>query len=85
VRTLLRLNAAASKPLMTVLFLKVLALLWQKLLKRSVQKNVLKVGVCLSELLEAENTTRDVFSWKPQARPNANLSAATDRVHQRFG
>ena len=66
-------------------FLNVLATLWQEMLKQGGEKNMLKVGVCLSELLEAENTTRDLFSWKPDARPNAGLSAAMDRIHRRFG
>jgi hypothetical protein len=55
------------------------------MLKRSGSKNILKVEGCLSELLEAEQTTRDLFTWKPQARLDANLSAAMDRVQQRFG
>lgn len=67
------------------LFLKVLTVLWEEMLKRAGQKSILKVGVCLSELLEAENTTRDLSNWKPRAKPNADLSAAMDRVHQRFG
>jgi DNA polymerase IV len=69
----------------SLLFLKVLGVLWQEMFERSGPKNILKVGVCLSEVLEAEQTTRDLFSWKPKAKPNANLSAAMDRIHQRFG
>ena len=67
------------------MFLKALTLLWQDMLKNAGGGDMLKVGVCLSELLEAENTTRDLFGWKPAAKPNADLSAAMDRVHQRFG
>jgi DNA polymerase IV len=76
-----RINASDD----SFVFLKVLSVLWQEMLKRGGRKTILKVGVCLCELLEAENTTRDLFSRKPNANPNADLSAAMDRVHQRFG
>jgi DNA polymerase-4 len=67
------------------LFLKVLASLWDELQGQRGAKPILKIGVALSELLETENTTRDLFSWKPDEKPNADLSAAIDRIHQRFG
>ncbi len=66
-------------------FLKVLQSLWQKMLAGGKAKNVLKVGVCLYELVDAEHTTRDLFAWKANAKPNADLSAAIDRIHQRYG
>ena len=48
-------------------------------------KAILKVGVSRSELVEVKQATGDLFTWNAKARPNADLCAAMDRVHRRFG
>jgi DNA polymerase-4 len=67
------------------LFLNALASLWRQMLTKADAKAILKVGVSLSELVEVEQATGDLFAWNAKARPNADLSAAMDRVHRRFG
>ena len=69
----------------SLLFLEILSALWQEMLNRGSAGTMLNIGVCLSELIETENATADLLSWKPEARPHAGLCAAMDRIHQRFG
>jgi DNA polymerase IV len=66
-------------------FLKALDALWTQLLSIARNRPILRVGVCLSELLEVQHTTGDLFAWKGRAKSNADLSAALDDIHQRFG
>ena len=39
----------------------------------------------MSELVEVEHATGDLFAWNARPRPNADLSRAIDKVHQRYG
>lgn len=69
----------------SVLFLEILSSLWQEMQKCGGARTMLNIGVGLSELIETENATADLLSWKPEAKPHAGLCAAMDRIHQRFG
>ncbi len=76
-----RINASDD----SLIFLRVLASLWQQLLDKANARAILKVGITLSELIEVEHATGDLFTWNTRPRPKADLSQAIDKVHQRFG
>jgi len=66
-------------------FLRMLERLWPSAISQRRNGLLLKVGVCLYDLVEARQTTLDLFAAAPRARDTAKLSLAVDAIHKRFG
>jgi DNA polymerase-4 len=66
-------------------FLPMLEILWQSLLRGAENRPLLKVGVHLYDLVEARQTTMDLFASASGKRDTAKLSRAIDSIHRRFG